>query len=56
MTTTRPIKISIKKANDAFTIAVCKLNCQKTDKQIDKCINEEGSCLMRTVFTTMINK
>jgi len=56
MTQGKSKRISINKANNAFAISVCKLNCQKTDNQINKCISEEKGCLMYQVFNKMLYK
>lgn len=49
-------RISVKKAEQAFRVSVCKINCQKPDHKIDKCISEEKGCLMHQVFTKLITK
>ena len=56
MTQEKPKRISTRKADDAFRISVCKINCQKTDNQINKCISEEKGCLMYQVFNKMISR
>ena len=50
-------RISQSKAEFAFQIAVCKINCNtKNDAQVTKCIAEEKGCLSYKVFKTMISR
>jgi len=57
MTQSKNQRISLKKAENAFQIAICKINCPtKNDRAVTKCIAEEKGCLSYQVFKTMISK
>ena len=46
---------SLKKAENAFQLAVCKFECKSKNEHVEKCIKEEGGCNKYKIFIKKIN-
>lgn len=46
---------SLKKAENAFRLAVCRFECKDSNNKVYKCISEEGGCNRYKIFMTKLN-